>query len=300
MSSTATRVGFIGLGNMGRPLARNVLRAGFELSVWNRTRSRCDELAARGARVAGSPAELARDADVVLCCLATVAACREVLLGDGGVIAAAREGQLIADHSTVDLATSLEVHEAARARGARFLDAPVSGGPEGAENATLSVLAGGEEGAFERAAPVLRAMGRTVRRLGGPGAGTVAKLANQLLVGVHTLAACEALVLARRAGVDLRALADVLGASWGASRMLERNAPAVIDRSIGPSGAPLRNLHKDLGIVLELAREKGIETPSAAAAARVFAGLVAAGRGDQDIAAAALAVDRGVTPPEGG
>jgi 3-hydroxyisobutyrate dehydrogenase-like beta-hydroxyacid dehydrogenase len=283
------RVGFIGLGNMGGSMAANLLRSGFELVVFNRTRAKAEALAAaagaRRARVAGSPAEVARDADVVCACLADVAASREVFLGPGGLIESARSGQVLIDHSTVDLGTSRACFEAARARGADFLDAPVSGGPEGAAAGTLSIMAGGDAAAFERARPVLEAMGKTVLHMGASGAGTATKLINQLLVGVHSVAACEALLIGERAGVDRERLLRVLSSAWGQSRMLERIAPAVRERRLEPSGAPLRNLLKDLGIIDRLGADLAVPLPTAREAKRIYEALAAAGRSDWDVAA---------------
>ncbi len=278
----STRVGFIGLGNMGSRMAANVLRAGFELVVFNRTASRAGVLAAGGARVAESPARLTEEVDVVLACLGDIPASREVFTGPGGVIPSCRPGQILVDHSTVDLDTSRACHRAAEERGAAFLDAPVSGGPGGAADGTLSIMAGGVAEAFERARPVLDAMGANVLLMGPAGAGTATKLINQLLVGVHTVAACEGLLLGERAGVDAELLAGILSKSWGASRMLERAAPIVRARGFRDSGAPLRNIHKDLGIIVRLGEELGVPMPTAREAKRLYDALMAAGRGEED------------------
>ncbi len=286
------RVGFIGLGNMGLPMAANLIEAGFTLSVFNRTRSKAEELAARGASIADSPADLTRRADIVLSCLADVAASREVFLGPNGVVSAARAGQILCDHATVDLATSRAVDGAARAKGALFLDAPISGGPEGAKAGTLSIMAGGEREAFERARPVFQAMGKTIVHMGPTGSGTVTKLANQLLVGVHALAACEALTLAWKAGADLGKVMEVLKNSWGQSRVLERSAPRLIAREFGPSAAPARNLLKDLSIIRRLGEELGLDLSAAGAAERALAALIDEGRGAWDFSALALRVER--------
>jgi 3-hydroxyisobutyrate dehydrogenase-like beta-hydroxyacid dehydrogenase len=288
------RVGFIGLGNMGLPMCRNILKAGLDLTVFNRTRAKADALAPHGARVASSAADVAEAADIVLSCLADVPASRDLFLGPAGLAASARPGQVLVDHATVDLATSLEVHAAARARGASFLDAPISGGPGGAADGALSIEAGGEISAFETARPAFEAMGKTIVLMGGPGAGTATKLTNQLLVSVHTVATCEALTLARKAGVDLEKLVHVLRSSWGASRMLERNAPRIIARDFGASAAPVRNLDKDLGIILGLAAEKGLRLPAAGAAGEFFRALNHAGWGERDIAAVAQRIEEGL------
>ncbi len=280
------RIGFLGVGYMGGPMAANLLAAGHGLTVWNRTRSKTAPLKGLGARVADTPCELAERCDIVLSCLATVAASREVFLGSDGLVESAREGQILVDHGTVDIATSRECHAAFAARGAAFLDAPVSGGPQGATDGTLSIMVGGELPAFESTWPLFEAMGTTIVHMGPSGAGTATKLANQLLVGVHTTASCEALLLARRAGVDSGKLMQVLANSWGASRMLDRNAPVILSEDFGMTGAPLRNLLKDLSIVTALGRELEVPLPSASAAERVYSELVDAGEGEADITAA--------------
>lgn len=285
-SGNRLRVGFIGLGNMGGPMAHRILRAGFALRVHTRTRSRAEPLIERGARWASSPAELALEADVVLACLPSVAASLDVFLGRNGVLGARRPGLLLADHSTVDVETARRLYEAARAEGASFLDAPISGGPTGATEGTLSIMAGGDGEAFERCLPVFSAMGRTIVHMGPSGSGAVAKLANQLLVSVGTIAVCEAFLLAEREGCDLEKLRGVLEESWGASRMLSRNAPVILKRQMGPSSAPARNLAKDTGLILSLCSARGLSLPLAREAARVYKDLVSSGRGEWDITAA--------------
>jgi 3-hydroxyisobutyrate dehydrogenase-like beta-hydroxyacid dehydrogenase len=286
-------VGFIGLGHMGLPMAENLLRAGFELTVFNRTRSKADAL--RGARVAKTPAEVVDAAEMVLASLGNVAASLEIFLGPEGVVPAARPGQVLVDHSTVDVETSRRIYAAARARNALFLDAPVSGGAEGARAATLSLMIGGEAEAFEKALPVLRKLGTTVVHMGPCGSGTAAKLANQLLVGVHTIACAEALALAQGLGVDGEKLLSVLQRSWGQSRVLERNGPRVVGGDWGPSATPVRNLLKDLGLIEAAARKARLTLPAASIARAVFDRLEAEGHGESDIAAASLVVGR---PPE--
>jgi len=263
------KVGFIGLGHMGMPMARNILKKGFELHVYNRTRSKAESLAAQGATMADSPADLTRRVDIVLACLADIPASEEVFLGKNGIVIAARPGQILADHSTVDPETSGKLYQAAKRKGAHFLDAPISGGPGGAEAATLAIMIGGDEQAFRQALPVFQALGQTIVYMGGSGAGTATKLVNQMLVGVHTLASCEAMLLGIKLGVDTKRLAQVLMASWGASRMLERNAPFIIQREFGPSAAPIRNLVKDLGIIAELGEKMGLSFPSMKQAERI-------------------------------
>jgi 3-hydroxyisobutyrate dehydrogenase-like beta-hydroxyacid dehydrogenase len=266
-------------------MAANLIGAGFPLTVHNRTAAKADALATLGATVARTPAEVARRSDVVLACLPTLRDSTDVFLGADGVLAGARTGHVLADHSTVDLETTRNIAEAASAAGATFLDAPISGGPTGAAEGSLAIMAGGDAEAYATALPVFRAMGRTVVHLGPSGAGTAAKLANQLLVATGTIAICEAFLLAARAGVDIAKLHGVLAGSWGSSRMLERNAPFILRREFGPSAAPARNLAKDTSIIAALAREQGLDLPLAAAAERVYSELIARGWAERDITA---------------
>ncbi|MFQ5790786.1 MAG: NAD(P)-dependent oxidoreductase [Acidobacteriota bacterium] len=209
------KIGFIGLGNMGLHLAGNILDGGFDLHVYNRTPSKAALLVARGAAMASSPAELTERVDIVLACLADVAASEDVFLGENGVVSAARPGQILVDHSTVDPVTSRRLHRAAEQKGAHFLDAPLSGGPESAEAGTLTIMVGGDEAALQRALPVFQAVGKTIAHMGGPGAGSATKLVNQALVGVHTLASCEAILLGMKWGLGSGRLTGVLMRSWG-------------------------------------------------------------------------------------
>jgi len=293
----ALRVGFIGLGNMGKPMAERVLRAGFPLTVYSRTMSRAEPLVAEGARAAASPAEVARGTDVVLACLSSVAASLEVFLKRDGVLEAARPGLLVVDHSTIDVATARGLHAALSAKGASFLDAPISGGPVGAADGSLSIMVGGDRESHDRCLPVFRALGRKVVHMGPTGSGTAAKLANQLLVSVGTIAVCEAFLLAEREGVDLGRLQEVLEESWGASRMLSRNAPVIAGRKIGPSAAPARNLAKDTALILSICKARGLSLPLVSQAAALFEELVALGRGEWDIAAALTLLEERSLPP---
>jgi 3-hydroxyisobutyrate dehydrogenase-like beta-hydroxyacid dehydrogenase len=260
------RVGFIGLGNMGLGMANNLLAKGADLTVHNRSQNKEDELVSGGAHRAGSVADLTAAADLVLICMATVDLSHQYLLGPDGVIENAREGQIVVDHATVDLATSRLCAEAAAEKGAFFLDAPISGGPTGAADGTLAIMVGGDEAAFRKASPELHKMGANVRYMGPSGAGTAMKLINQLLVAVNTAGAAEAFQLANSAQVDISEAAKLLEVSWGGSTMLSRSAPITADRSFANSAAPIRNLVKDIGIITSLGREAGLALPLSEAA----------------------------------
>ena len=278
------KVGFAGLGNMGAGMARNVLDAGFELFVYNRTRAKAEVL--EGAVIEESPLELARKADIILTCLADIDVTREFFLAQDGILAAAAAGKIFVDHGTVDLATSRDLHSACEQRGASFLDAPISGGPEGASAGTLAIMVGGEQDVFERARTGCAAMGAKVAHMGPAGAGTATKLANQLLVGVNSLACCEALTMARQVGVDLDQLQDVLANAWGQSRMLERCGPIIARQGYDEPGAPLRNILKDLSIITRLGKDSGLSVKAADAALGVYQGLADAGMSESDMTAA--------------
>ena len=288
------KVGFIGLGNMGLHQARRLLEHQFELCVYNRTLRKCDEFVARGASMATSVGELTRQVDVVLTCLADVKSTREVYLGKHGIIKNACPEKLLIDHATVDLQTSQDIHQRAKEKDICFLDAPISGGPNGAKNGTLTIMVGGESLAFKKAEMLFQVMGKTIMHMGGSGTGTVAKLINQLLVGVHSVVSCEAVLLALKSGVDGVKLRKVLTESWGSSRMLERNAPIVWNQELGVSDVPLRTLAKDLEIVVALANELGLFIPLAQNALKLHREALRRGMGDRDVAAISMLMEEDI------
>ena len=285
------KVGFIGLGRMGLPMSRRLLDAGFHLTVHNRSRPKVDALVAAGAVGASSSAEVAGASDVVLTCLPDVPTVEEVFLGRDGIVSEARPGQVLVDHSTVGPSTSTAIARAAEARGASFLDAPISGGVERAVDGSLTIMAGGDPDAFQSALPVFQAYGRNVRRVGGVGSGSVFKLINQLLVGVHSLAAAEAMLLAGRADVDLDALQEVLSTSWGASFMLSRNGPVIARRDFADSRAPIRLFAKDLALAREYARGLGASNPLGERTLEVVERAVADGLGERDVSSLVLPLE---------
>lgn len=279
-----TTVGFIGLGRMGKPMALNLLSAGFEVVVASRSRPPIDELVAAGAEEAASLADIARRAEVVCTCLPDLAASEAVYLGDGGLVANARAGQTLVETSTIAPSLARRVAAAASERGAGYLDAPISGGVERAQSATLTIMAGGAPEHFDAARPVLDALGSTVHHVGSAGQGSVVKITNQLLVGVHTLAACEAFTFGTEAGAGGRQLLDVLASSWGASNMLTRNGPMLLSGDYGDL-APVRLLAKDLGLIEEAARDLGVSFPLVQRTRALFDEAMARGLGERDISA---------------
>ena len=294
------KVGFIGLGKMGRPMTQQLLKAGFEVTVHNRSRGVVDELAKEGARPAGSPREVADASDFVLTCLPTPGTVEEVYLGDNGIAAGGRSGQVWIDHSTVSPATNAQCAEAARSRGAEFLDAPVSGGPGGAQAGTLTIMVGGDAATFAKAGPVFEAMGKNIKHCGGPTTGTIVKLVNQLLVGVHTVAAVEGFVMGVKAGADPKVMLDLLGTSFGASAMLNRHVPLMLERKFDPA-TPVNLILKDLGLISAFGQELGVRMLLTAASLELFKEARQLGFGDQDMSAMVQPAERiaGVTVTSG-
>ena len=288
---TIRRVGFIGLGIMGAPMATNLLKAGFELTVWNRTAGRTEPLAAAGARVAGSPAEVARVSEVTISCVTNSPDVEEVALGERGVIAGAAEGSVYVDCSTISPAVARRVVSRLADRKVAMLDAPVSGGDVGAKAGTLAIMVGGDAEVFERCLPVLQAMGKTIVHVGESGAGQVVKECNQVAGGLHLLAMAEAISLARRAGVDPAKMLEVVGAGAAGSWMLSNLAPRALRGDWAP-GFMVELQQKDLRLVLETAAETRTSLPGTALVNQLFTILEAEGRGREGTQAIVDAVAR--------
>ena len=278
------RVGVIGLGVMGTPMARNLLKSGHEVTVFARRADAMAPLAAAGARTSASPAEAAAVSDVTITMVLDTRAVESVVLGPGGIIEGARSGSIVVDHSTIEPEGARKVAATLQTRGIEMLDAPVSGGAAVAEAGTLSIMVGGTEAALERVRPILACYGKTIVHIGPNGTGQVAKACNQICTIVNTLGAAEAMLLAERAGVDPAKVKDVLMTGFGASRMLEVQAPKMIARNF-EAKVESRLHHKDIQIVLDMARALGLDLPGSAAAARVIAALQARGGATRDTAA---------------
>ena len=276
-------VGFVGIGHMGLPMGRNLLAAGVPLIVFNRTRAKAEPLGAAGATVAGSLAELVAGADIVCTCLDRVETSVEVFLGPDGVAARGRPGMVAIDHGTIGPDTARKIAAGLAASGIGFLDAPVSGGPEGAAKGTLTIMVGGREETFAAAEPVMRAYGKTIVRMGEVGAGSLTKLVNQLLCFVHGAVAAEALSVAERSGLDLAAVGEVMKVSFGQSRMLERSLARVLAGDY-EAGAALRLYAKDLRLIEEVGKETGARLPLTAAADALLAEAAARGIAERDLA----------------
>ena len=281
MSETSETVGFIGLGVMGAPMARNLLAAGYEVVAWNRSAGPLEELAAAGARALDGPAAVGREADVVISIVKDDAAVREVLGGPEGAIGAARPGSLVIDMSTVSPALARELAEEAAAREVAFLDAPVSGGDVGAREGTLSIMVGGEAAAVDRARPVFEVLGSRVTHVGAAGAGQVAKACNQVLVAVIFGGLAEALVLGSKLGVDPARVLDAVGGGMAANRIMEVRRGNFLEHDFAP-GFKVDLHHKDLEIALGASGEVDAPLPLTAEVQQMFRQLRAAGFGEED------------------
>jgi 3-hydroxyisobutyrate dehydrogenase-like beta-hydroxyacid dehydrogenase len=281
---TKVPVSFIGLGALGAPMACNLLAAGFPLTVHNRTRSGELPLQQQGAQVAASPGQAAAAAQVHALCLSDGAAVRQVVLGEQGLLAGAQRGGVIVDFSTIDAATTLELAAAAQQRGLHWLDAPVTGGTEGARLGTLSVLVGGDAAVLERVRPLLQAVGRTITHLGACGAGQRAKAVNQVLVAGSYAAVAEALALGQRLGLPMPQLVAALQDGAAGSLALRHRAETMLQQRF-PLGFKLQLHRKDLGIALAEAQAVGLELPISTQVASIEDALIAAGYADEDVSA---------------
>ena len=280
-AKNSLKIGFIGLGIMGKPMATNLLKAGYTLTVFNRTREKMQSLVEAGARAADSVADCASASDVVVTMLPDSPEVEEVILSEKGVATAARPGTVVVDMSSISPLTSQKVARALAARGVEFLDAPVSGGEPGARAATLAIMVGGKPAVFEKVKPVLEAMGKSVILVGDVGAGNYAKLANQIIVALNIAAVGEAFVLAQKAGLDPEKLYLAIKDGLAGSHVLNAKAPLILSRQFDP-GFKI-NLHrKDLKNVLETARITEVPLPLTALVQQMLTALVADGKGDLD------------------
>jgi len=279
----AQTVGFIGLGIMGKPMARNLAKAGFELVLHSRTQASVDELTAElpGARAATTPFEVASQADTVITMVPDSPDVRDVVFGENGLLDAVTERSLVIDMSTIATTTALEVHEAVAAKGGACLDAPVSGGDKGAIAGTLSIMVGGSDEAFQRAMPLFQAMGTTIVHCGGPGAGQTVKSCNQIAVAINIAGLSEALVFGAKAGVDPAKVLEVLGGGLANSRVLETRGPGMIKGEFNP-GFRIDLHRKDLNNVLSTARANGSPIPVTALVSQFMDSASATGKGDLD------------------
>ncbi len=275
------RIGFIGLGIMGRPMARNLLKDGRALVVHNRSRGAMEELALEGATSASSPKEVAAKSDVVITMLPDSPDVEQVVLGPGGVLEGIRPGMLFIDMSTVAPATARRIHELLLAKGVESLDAPVSGGEIGAREGTLSIMVGGSATAYQRALPLFQVLGRNIVHIGEAGAGQVTKACNQIVVALTIQAISEALILAAKAGVDPSRVREALLGGFAQSRILEVHGKRILERNYQP-GFKIKLHRKDLAIALQTGRELSMPLFATAQVAALMDALLAQGKGEMD------------------
>ena len=275
------RVGYIGLGLMGKSMARNILKAGFPLVVHNRSQAAVEELVKEGAVKASSPSEVASQVDVVFTNLPDSPDVESVVLGPKGIIEGVHPGLIYIDNSTIKPAVSRKIAEQLATHGVEALDAPVSGGDVGARNGTLTIMVGGSAGALEKVRPVLQAMGKTITLVGGPGSGQIAKAANQIMVAAQMVAMGELLIFARKAGADPAKVIEAIKSGAAQCWTLDIKPPRLFAGNRQP-GFKARMQSKDLNIVLETAREYGIPLPSATLDAELFRSMVQKGMGELD------------------
>lgn len=280
------RVGLIGLGLMGSPMAANFLKAGFPLTVWNRTAEKAQKLAKLGATAAKSPADAAAKTDILLTIVSDPPALEEVLWGEQGALSALKSGSVLIDSSTVSPALARRIAKSCAEKSVAFLDAPVTGGTWGAEKGELVFMMGGEKETFERVRPVLEAVGKRFFLLGPNGAGQTVKLAMNLILALEVEALAEGLELVTSSGVDGAKLIEVLQSSMGRAPVLDVKAPVMLKHDFAPS-FPLRLMHKDIRLAMELAKENGLELPAGAAAYKAYSAVKAAAKSDVDYAAIA-------------
>ena len=285
------KIGFIGLGIMGRPMALNLLKGGFEVSVWARRAESMRPLAEAGATPASSPMQLASTVDLVISMVADAPDVEQVLLGENSVAAAEKVGLLAVDMSTILPAAARAIAARLKERGVDFLDAPVSGGEVGAIAGTLSIMVGGSESAFEKARPVFACMGKNIVHVGDSGAGQVAKAANQIVTGVGVLTVAEALNFAAKNGVDPAKVREALLGGFAYSKILENHGQRMLDRNFKPGFKSWMH-QKDMNIVMQSAHELGLCLPVSAATAQMFNAMVGSGLGEEDSIAVLKLLER--------
>ena len=278
------RVGFIGLGLMGTPMARNIMRGGYAVTVWNRTGAKAGPLLDEGASWADGIGQLAEQSDLVVTMVTDAAASEAVTCGEGGVLDRARPGTIIVDTSSIAPEMSRSISARARERGMSMLDAPVTGNPKVAEGGKLGIMIGGDEETVQRARPVLETMAAVIVHAGPAGAGSTLKLVNNLILGVAIQAVAEALVLARKAGIDPERVPEITSVGGARTGAMETRGPRMIKHDFSPHFST-DNMHKDLSTALALANALGAATPAASATLEMLRAARAQGRGEQDSAA---------------
>ena len=279
------KLGFLGLGIMGYPMARNLLQAGHDVALWSHTASKADELAKTGSgKACATPAEVAADADCIFLCVGDSAMSEQVILGANGIIEGAKPGTVVVDASTVSPSASRRIGEKLATKGIHFLDAPCTGSKPGAEGGTLTFMLGGDPQVFESVKPYLEAMGKRLYYCGGPGMGLHAKLTQNLVLSNILQAFNEGMVLATKAGMDPELMLDVLENSAAKSGLIAFKAPYVFRRDFSTNFS-VKWMHKDIGLMLESANELDVPLPLTAVTQQMFRAAIATGHGEEDICA---------------
>jgi len=283
------KVAFIGMGTMGGPMAQNILNAGHDVTVHNRTREKEEPLAQAGAKRAVSPQEAAAGAEVIITCVSDTPDVETIILGDRGVVHGAQQGAIVVDMSTISPIATRRIAETLATKGIKMLDAPVSGGSEGAQNGTLTIMVGGEAADLETVMPVLEAMGKTITHVGPIGAGQITKAINQIIISGTYLTVAEGLTLGLKAGLDMPKIVQALSGGAASSWILSNRANNVINNAY-PLGFRVKLHYKDLRIALDTARELGVNLPCTALVEQMETGLIARGYGDEDVSALARSI----------
>ena len=283
------KVAFIGLGTMGAGMALNILKAGNELTVYNRTIGKEEDIINEGAAWAKSPQDAAAEAEIIVTCVSDTPDVEEIILGEYGIIHSALRGSIIIDMSTISPTATRHISEELSKKGVKMLDAPVSGGPEGAQNGTLAIMVGGDGEDFEKALPILEAMGKTVTHVGPIGAGQTTKAINQIIIAGTYISVAEGLTLGMKAGLDMDKVIEAISGGAASSWVLHNRGINVVKNTY-PLGFRVRLHHKDLKVALDTARELGVTIPTAALVAQIESGLIAKGYGDDDVSAIGRAI----------
>jgi 2-hydroxy-3-oxopropionate reductase len=285
------KIGFIGIGIMGKPMTLNLLKAGFPVTVYDIQSEAMEEVLKAGAQKGGSPKTVAEKSDVVITMLPDSSEVKAVALGEGGLVESMRPGALYIDMSTIAPETSIRLYGLFSKKGVNALYAPVSGGEVGAKAGTLSIMVGGKREAFDRAVPIFQVMGKNIIHIGKEGSGQVTKAANQIIVGMTIQAVAEAMTLARKAGVDLKKVREALLGGFAQSRILDLHGQRIIDGNYQP-GFKIKLHRKDMNIVLETGRTLAVPLPGSAMVAAQMDALLAQGQGEMDHSALALLLQK--------
>jgi 2-hydroxy-3-oxopropionate reductase len=285
------KIGFIGLGIMGRPMAANLIQSGYDLSVYNRSREAIDALSLLGAIPCRSASEVAEKSEIVILMLPDTPDVEQVLFGNNGIASGIKAGAIVIDMSSISPMATRKFAERLQSQGVEMLDAPVSGGQVGAENATLSIMVGGKPEIFEKAKPILEKMGKNIVLIGGNGDGQVCKVANQIVVALTIEAVSEALLLAAKAGADVAKVREALLGGFAQSRILEVHGERMIKRTFQP-GFKIKLHQKDLNLALQAGRDLGVSLPNTATAQELFTAVAAHGGADLDHSALVQALEK--------